>query len=378
MSPSTRLALLPLATLATLGAGACAAHVLDAGQQGAATTPDAGNDADPTEYTGYCTAAKCANQQLSCPNGLAAIDLTCTPRSGGYANTVTGGTCVLAGDCPDDGGRPACITEPLSMIANCSGSDCEQTSIFGGSGVVSLEVDAPAGGAASETLSAFFTSAPAEVTGPTVGTCTFDADTYPLFPESGNSGPSPNPGVITVSSGDETVSVLPACDGTYPDVQVAGAVTDGSLLDVAWPDTEDNPWGLGPPYTELTAPHPITLSATAALGSAAPLARTADATLTWTTAGTPLELEQVIVFLDQGQNSLTCTFATSAGTGTVPSDALLELDAGPTTYTVYAQHQYPTPENAATPGYGGWAIVYRARATARTPGGLAKGQLTLQ
>ena len=380
MSPPTRLALLAVATAATVGASACAARVLDAGQEGAARSAatDASTVTDTTQYDDYCNAARCANQSLVCASGLPAINRTCREHPGGYELAVSGGTCVLAGDCPDDAGPPACIAKPLSMIADCVEGDCAETPIAGGSGLVSLEVDAPAGGTPSETLSAFFTSAPAEASGTTIGTCTFDGNTYPLFPESGASGPSPSPGVITVSSGGATVRALPICDGTYPDAQAAGAVAGGSFLRIAWPDTTDSPWDLPPPYEELSAPHSITLSASTALGSGASLSRSADATLTWTPAGTPLELEQVVVFLDQGQNSLTCTFSSSAGSGTLPSDALLELDPGATTYAVYAQHQFPTPENAGTPTYGGWAIVYRARATALTAAGLAKGQLNLE
>jgi hypothetical protein len=371
-----RTSLVFAATFTTLATAACAGRILDAGTLD--TTADGGAIAASVAVSGDCTASSCSNQQLSCSSGAAPVNLTCAPHATTGATSIFDGTCVLAGECPDDAGTLSCATRPLPITACTSSGPCVGVMAAGGYGLVSVEVDAPAAGTASRTWSAFFTDGSYDIANDmTFGSCIYDVNGLDLS-ESGTQGPAPNPGVITVSSGAAADTLNPACDGTYADTQLPGALADDTFLDFAWTLPSGNPYDFPAPYGQLSTPHSITLSAGDSLDAAAPtLSRSVDTELAWTTSGTPLELEQVVVQLVQGKASVTCSYPTSAGAGTIPSDALLQLGSGVTSYGVYAQHEYP-PTDDQEPGAGNWVVTFRARTVARTSSGLAKGDLTLR
>ncbi len=358
-------------SFALVGTAACSSRTLDAGDLDSHSEEDIGSTASDVQYSGGCSVTSCSNQALTCTGGAAAVNLTCSPHPTVPLAPVFNGTCILAGECADDAGTPVCATKPLPIASDPDAAGITG-GVIGGSGLVSLELDANTGAAPSETLSAFFTSAFTFDTIKTFGSCAYAKYVGAAAGQSGNIGPAPNPGVITVTSGDVSATALPACDGIYQDGTASGAIAGGSALSIDWTRPAGNPYTFPDAYSELTAPHAITLTEASVFGTTAPvLARTGDVQLTWTTDGTPLDLEQVVVELVQGENSVTCSYPTSAGAGTIPADALLELAPGATTYGVYAQHQYEDDGDS-------WEVTLRARAAANTASGLAKGPLTLQ
>ncbi len=358
-------------TFALAGTAACSSRTLDAGDLDSHSEESVGSTASDVQYTGGCSITSCSNQSLTCAGGADAVNLTCSPHPTVASAPVFDGTCILAGACADDAGTPVCATKPLPVASDPDAGGVSG-GVVGGSGFVSLELDAKAGAAPTETLSAFFTNAFTFDTIKTFGSCSYAKYVGAAAGQSGNIGPAPNPGVITVTSGSVSARAQPACDGTYQDAAASGAIASGSTLSIDWTRPSGNPFTFPDAYSELTAPHPITLTGASVFGTTAPeLARTGDVQLTWTTDGTPLDLEQVVVELVQGEDSVTCSYPISAGAGTIPADALLELAPGATTYGIYAQHQYEDDGDS-------WEITLRARAAASTASGLAKGPLTLQ
>jgi hypothetical protein len=79
----------------------------------------------------------------------------------------------------------------------------------------------------------------------------------------------------------------------------------------------------------LVAPTDIVLTAPACANVVcANFARSTDATLTWTGGGAGNVGVTYITDTDNGSKTLSCSFAAAAGTGTVPSAALMMLDVG--------------------------------------------------
>jgi hypothetical protein len=247
--------------------------------------------------------------------------------------------------------------------------------------VVSVEVDppTPVSGATTSALSAFFSSGGYDTSSdPKFGNCAYDTHGLGVGQESGVQGPAPNPGVLSITAQGFSGDLYPQCDGTYPDSQGSGTIAGGALIAFAWTTPSNNPYRFPMAYSGLPAPHSIALGASEPLAAQSPsISRAADSSLHWTVSGTPLALEQVVVQLVQGENSITCAFDASAGSGVVPADALLQLQSGSTSFAVYARHTYDEGSSTSQVPTG-WTLHYEARAVAETPTGVAKGTLTLQ
>jgi hypothetical protein len=350
----------------------CGARVVDVGQSGGG---DSGTG-QQFSVTGNCTTASCANQILACADGTSTpTNLQCSPHADAGAVSTFAGTCVLTGDCPS-GVVTTCTTTPLPPPP-CHGGDPCAASVGGaGSGLVSVEIDSPAGASASAELQAFFAEGFYTDVPKNFGACAYNPRGASLE-ESGVKGPAPNPGTITVTAANFTGSLNPLCDGTYPPSQSTAMLVGGALVSFAWARPAGNPYRFPTADPNLPAPHFIALGTADALAASAPaLQRGSDVPVTWTVTGAPLTLEQVVVKLTQDMATVTCSFASTAGSGVVPADALLQLSAGPTTYTVYAEHQFEQGGPGGTPE--AWDIRYMVQAVATTPTGLAKGTLTLQ
>lgn len=251
-------------------------------------------------------------------------------------------------------------------------------------GFVSVELDPSAGGtAASTTLSAYFTESEGSTSAQTLGVCVYNPQgasrpTGGVFPGS----PSPDPGPITATSPTLSITASPACDGTYAPVTAPKTFAGGDLVSFAWqpPPVQSEDTGISEPFPtalpQVPAPHLVALGAGQVLAAASPtIPRASDAAVSWTVTGTPLSLEQVIVLLTQGTATVTCSFTASAGSGVVPADALLKLNAAQASYTVFSQHAAALSSGSAGSD---WGVSFFANAIAATPAGLAKGTATLQ
>ena len=119
----------------------------------------------------------------------------------------------------------------------------------------------------------------------------------------------------------------------------------------------------------LVAPTDIVLTAPACANVVcANFARSTDATLTWTGGGAGKVGVTYITDTDNGSKTLSCSFDAAAGTGTVPSAALMMLDVGtaPGFYGV----EYITPSNSKTFMAGTLPTLFEAQ------GSLVEGSFT--
>lgn len=391
----TRLAVPLLAPLFVLGLAGCAAKVLAVGSGSGSSTPGSGENV-PTQ--GSCTSASCANQSLTCVGGGAPTNLECIPHPDA-SNSIFMGTCILQGDCTATGttgttgtggssgsssttGVASCVTTPLSSCGTDSNGDQVCSASFGGSGTVTVEMDPAAGdaGAASTTLSAFFTGAQGGTsTQQTYGACIFDpyGASGDADEESGAQGPAPNPGDISIKASGFTGSLYPACDGTYASATSEGTPAAGSLVSLTWALPAGNPWQFPTSFPSVPAPHVIALHAGGPFTASYPsdpreLPRGHDDSETWVASSATGQLEQAIFLMTEGMATLTCTFPASDGAGTIPSEALLQLAAGKASYVVFSQTSQVENDADAE-----WQLEFAINAVATTPNGLAKGTLGL-
>jgi hypothetical protein len=75
----------------------------------------------------------------------------------------------------------------------------------------------------------------------------------------------------------------------------------------------------------------------------------------------------------QGTATVTCAFTSSDGSGVVPADALLKLNAAQASYSVFSQHADDLNDQTT-----GWDVAFEVNSLATTPTGLAAGTLILQ
>ena len=360
-------------------ASACNARLLDVG-----TEPDAGANTNVNVAAG-CTAASCANQTLTCSGSGKTLpsNLQCVPHPDAGAVSIFSGTCMLTGTCDEDAGAVSCATTPPAPMTSCTGSGpcASAVEAAGGSGYVSVTIApvSPGNASATSTVQAFFTAAIASnIHDQNFGDCVY-APTGAERGESGTRGPAPNPGEIDIMAPGFSADLFAACDGTYGVVQSAQAPAAGDAIAFSWSRPTGNPYGFPVAESGLPAPHFVALASADSLAASSPtLPRSSDIAVDWTSDGTPLALEQVLVELTQGDATLTCGFASSAGSGVIPADALLVMQEGAANYAVYAEHAHSqTSPPGDTPGLG-WTVQFLIDAVATTPTGLAKGTLTLQ
>jgi len=244
---------------------------------------------------------------------------------------------------------------------------------IGGTGLVTVEVDPGTTGPNTTVLTAYFNH-DESIGGQTFGDCVYNPYGGELTQGGIVGAPAPRPGIITVTAPGFTESITPACDGTYAPGTASETISPGSLVSCAFSAQATAGSGDGFPSSlpSVPAPHPIRLGASDALAAASPtVPRASDLALDWTVTGTPLALEQVVVLVTQGDQTLTCSFDASAGSGVVPADALLKLGAAAAAYGVYSVHE-------ADDGMGGASdLRFIVQTAAATPTGLAKGTLTL-
>ncbi len=173
-----------------------------------------------------------------------------------------------------------------------------------------------------------------------------------------------------------TATSSPACDGLYTPATTSQTIAPGAQVSFAWSAPGDTQYGNNFPTSlpSVPAPHFVTLASSNALAAASPtVPRASDLAVDWTVTGTPLSMEQVVVALTQGMATVTCTFDASAGSGVVPADALLKLDAGSASYQVYSLHEADDGDSTDE-----WNLRFLVEMPAATPAGTAKGTLALQ
>jgi hypothetical protein len=389
-------ALASLANLAAITSLGCGAHTLDVGSTDGGSGGSGGSGSGPgaTTYSGGCTPASCANASVSCPGlGSAGGEATpenvqCVPSPNAGQGSEPAGSCILnytckvpgVGTSPDGGGCPAWTT-PESAAPCPAGVTCASagaTAAGPALGIVTVELDPAANGSvASTTLSAYFTYNVPSNTPQTIGACVFDPEGA-ARPTGGivQGSPSPNAGSVSAKGPALSVVASPACDGTYAGATSAETFAGGDVLSFSWnpPTTSSqNPTPFPTTLPLIPAPHVITLG-TGLLDAASPaIPRAQDLSLSWTTTGTPMSLEQVFALFTQGKATVTCAFPASAGSGVVPADALLKLAGAPASYEVFSQHA----GIASSTGLG-WSVSFPVNAVAIATGGLAKGTATLQ
>jgi hypothetical protein len=395
----TRLAVPLLAPLLVASLGACAAKVLTVGSGNGGSSSGSG---ETVTTQGSCTSASCANQSLTCVGGGAPTNLACIPHPDAD-NSIFMGTCILQGDCTTTGtsgtdassgsssttGVATCVTTPLSSCGSDSDGAQVCSSSFGGSGIVTVEMDPAAGdaGAASTTLSAFFTGAQGGTsTQQTYGACVFDpygasADTDV---ESGAQGPAPNPGDISIKASGFTGTLYPACDGTYASATSEGTPAAGSLVSLTWALPAGNPWQFPTSLPGVPAPHVMLLPAGSVFATSYPSdppivrvpagsPKPEDLPVEWLAPGATGHLEELVFLMTQGMATLTCTFPAADGSGTIPVEALLQLAAGKVSYVVFSQTTQLENDADAE-----WQLKLAINAVATSPNGLAKGILDLE
>lgn len=119
----------------------------------------------------------------------------------------------------------------------------------------------------------------------------------------------------------------------------------------------------------LVAPNDIVLTAPACANvMCTDFPRSKDVTLTWTGGGAGKVGVTYITDTDNGSKTLSCSFDATAGTGTVPSAALMMLDVG--TAPGFAAFEYITPNNSKTFMVGTLPTLFEAQ------GKLVEGSFT--
>jgi hypothetical protein len=343
---------------------ACGDQVLNVGDgAGEGGVPEPTGDGGALE----CAPGACANYSFTCTEGSPTNVHCVVDTSPQFSSPI----CALTGQCSSVSAVPTC-----SWAATpCSGSEaCSAPA--GAGGVVSVEVDPAATGGPSQTvLSAYFNFGE-DVGGQALGACVYNPYGNQLVQSGFVGAPAPRPGIVTVTAPGFTESAVPACDGTYAPVTTSEPIAPGTLVSFAWSAQGTAGSGTDFPTSlpSVPAPHFVALATSDALAAASPsVPRGNDLAVDWTATGKPLQLEQVVVILTQGLAVMTCTFDASAGSGVVPADALLELDAGSAAYEVYSLHE----ADDGTEGNGGY-LRFLVEMAATTPAGLAKGTLTLE
>ena len=343
----------------------CLAKTLTVGS-GPGDTREGGTPGLTEAGTLGCTPGDCSSYSFTCTSGSPKNVQCVVDTSAEFPSPI----CTLTGECVAEA-MPTCAWTPTP----CSGSGpCSAP--FGGAGLVSVEVD-PAGttGPSATVLTAYFNHAQ-YIGGQTFGDCVYNANSGDPGQSGVSGAPAPRPGIITASAPGFTVSISPACDGTYAPGTSSTTMAPGALVGFAF--TEQGAAGSGDGFPtslpSVPAPHPITLGAADALAAASPtVVRATDLAVDWTVTGTPLALEHVVVLMTQGTKQVTCTFDAGGGSGVVPADALLELGAASASYAVYSVHEADLGMGST----GGWDVRFLVQTAAATATGLAKGTLTL-
>jgi hypothetical protein len=360
---------------------ACAGKTLDVGNA-PGTSGVGGNSASTTYQTGAeatgaggtCVPSDCAGYTLTCTQGTPTNQKCVLDTSSQFPTPM----CTLTGDCAA-GAVASCSWTPPPPVCGANGGPCSVSAgIGGGSGVVSVEVDPSDGAnASSSILDAYFSSG-SYGTGQMLGDCVYDPNGENLTVSGELGFPAPNPGIISVTAPGFTASVTPACDGIYSPKTVSETIAAGALVSFAWTGPPDAGTALGDSFPTtlptVPAPHFVALGASDTLAAASPaVSRANDLPVDWTVTGTPLALEQVVVLLTQGVATVTCTFAANAGSGVIPADALLRLDAGTASFDVHSLHE---ADDGMDDDEG--ELRFLVEMAASTPTGLAQGTLTLQ
>jgi hypothetical protein len=340
---------------------ACSGQTLDVGGDGA--VPEPTGDGGALE----CAPSACAGYSFSCTEGTPTNVQCAVDTNPQFPSPI----CALTGQCS---------TTAMPTCSWTSTPDCTSSGACvapgGASGTVTVEVD-PAGtsGASHTVLTAYFNFGE-DTGGQTLGACVYNQYGGQLLQSGFVGAPAPRPGIVEVTASGFTESAAPACDGTYAPVTTSETISPGLLVSFAW--THQATAGSGADFPSslpsVPAPHFVALATSDLLAAASPsVPRGTDLPVDWTVTGTPLDLEQVVVVLTQDLAVVTCAFDAGAGSGVVPADALLELDAGSATYDVYSLHE----ADDGTEGNGGY-LRFLVEMAAATPTGLAKGALTLE
>lgn len=132
-------------------------------------------------------------------------------------------------------------------------------------------------------------------------------------------------GAITITGAAQPIMLMPAADKTYNTYMVATPLFAGGET-----ITFAAAGGDVPAFDKtITAPTKTTITAPAEPPSSSPylaIARASDFTVSWTGGGSGQV--QIVLSSPQGDLRLFCRFDASAGTGKVPSGALLKLPSG--------------------------------------------------
>lgn len=169
----------------------------------------------------------------------------------------------------------------------------------------------------------------------TFGACQFSSCQLPLSNPDGGTPHYPDAGNITIAGGTKMVSLTPKADGSYtPYVDTMNVLwSGGETLNIAATGN------LIPAFsTTITAPvvAQLTTPAPPAQGARLMVNRGMDLVLKWT-GGQGDSIEAVLSTPVASGKALavTCTFPAGDTMGTIPAAALMNLQAGNGSFTVY-------------------------------------------
>lgn len=270
-----------------------------------------------------CAMSDCSAYKITCSTGQP-TNLQCA-----YDDAISG--CSLTGQCSDTSATQTCTYTPPPP--NCSGGDpCANVGGIASGGEIDLVSDPTT---ASTSLDVDLTDSSSQ----TFGDCAYYAygNGSPGYLQG---APLLNEGTITATAAGFTLSVSPLCDGSYPPASTSQLVDLGAVVSFTWAGNADVS---NPTFPNIPGPHAISVTEPGPLdASGTTLPRANDVSLAWTTLQPPLSLEQVGFELVQGPKRLECRFSSSASTGTVPADALLQFASGSAQFRMFSVHAAQT------------------------------------
>ncbi|HEY1957571.1 MAG TPA: hypothetical protein VGH28_18255 [Polyangiaceae bacterium] len=301
--------------------------------------------------TSACAMSDCSAYKITCSDGQP-TNLQCV-----YDSAISG--CTLTGQCAAPAATQTCTFTPPP---SCSGSGpCSAIGGIGGGGEIDLVSDPTA---TTTSITVDMANALAQ----TFGDCSYyaDGDASPGYVVG---QPLPNEGTITATAGALTLSVSPLCDGSYPPASIGQVVDQGGVVAFSWTGDGLDP---NPSFPNVPGPHAISVAEPGTLdASGTSLSRASDLALAWTTLEAPLSLEQVGFELVQSPKRLECRFSSSATSGTVPADALLQFASGSAQFRMFSVHASQT-----SGGFGPTTFAVM-RAATFSDGPAVAGMLTL-
>jgi len=226
-----------------------------------------------------------------------------------------------------------------------------------------------AGMSASAGFYSSYGSASGSCTTTTDGACTISVCTTGGG-DAGGAAVAASAGTIQVTGGSKPVQLVPS-GTTY--TAVTGQTTlwsGGEQLEAVGGGAEVPAFDL-----KVTAPGYVTVTTPTwpAAGGKVPITRAQPFAVAWTGGGAGNVVVGISGIAGAQSTSLSCSFAPSGGSGTVPASALAKLPASPTSASVSIN-----ASNATETVVSGWSLRVTAMTFAKTSTGVASATATIQ